>query len=176
MRTVLPGLLLILAACAHAPASAPAVPVESVPARPEDVSTIDGLMDAFYAVVNVAPEEPRQWARDRTLFAPWIRFVAIGPTVQVFDHHAFVEDTEPLLRAGFRERELRRIVRRYGNIAQVESSYETFMGRDASQRSRGVNYVQLYFDGHRWWVTSAVWQKEDAANPIPPQLLPSDER
>lgn len=74
-----------------------------------------------------------------------------------------------MVRSGFRERELRRIVHQYGNIAQVESSYETRSGPEG-RLSRGVNYVQLYFDGHRYWVTSVVWQSEDAAHPLPPAL------
>ncbi|MFP2905840.1 hypothetical protein ACLESD_12435 [Pyxidicoccus sp. 3LFB2] len=172
MRTAIPSLLLSLAACTHAPARDASVPVGTVAARPEDVESVDGVMRAFYEVVNIAPEAPRQWARDRTLYSPWIHFVAIGQQLAIHDHQGFVDATEPLMRAGFRERELHRIVRRYGNIAHVESSYEAWSA-DGVARSRGVNYLQLYFDGQRWWVTSVVWQTEDATHPIPPELLPS---
>ncbi|NMO18915.1 hypothetical protein HPC49_15025 [Pyxidicoccus fallax] len=173
MRTLLPSLLLALAACAHAPAreASASVPVETIPARPEDVGTIDGVMHAFYDVLNIAPGAPSQWARDRTLYSPWIRFVAINEKAVVQDHQAFVDTTEPLVRAGFREREIHRETRRYGNIAHVASTYETW-GGPAGAYSRGVNHVQLYFDGQRWWITSVVWQTENAANPIPPELLP----
>lgn len=150
--------------------------VATIPARPADVGTLDGLMRAFYETINVAADAPRQWDRDRTLYAPWIRFVAIAsPTsgddkVAVYDHEAFVAFAEPLVRAGIVERELGRIVRRYGNIASVESSYELTVGREVG---RGVNYIQAYFDGRRWWITSVAWQTEDAAHPIPPELLPA---
>lgn len=173
MRTAPVNTPLLMTACAHSPESAtPSVQVETVPANPEDVSTIEGVMRAFYEVVNAAPDEPRQWARDRTLYAPWVRFVAIGSTLTVFDHPAFVEQAEPLMREGFREPELRRIVHRYGNIAHVASSYELQRRSDGARHSRGVNYIQLYFDGKRWWVASVVWQSEDAEHPIPPELLP----
>ncbi len=47
-----------MAACDHSPESAtPSVQVETVPANPEDVSTIEGVMRAFYEVVNVTPTE-----------------------------------------------------------------------------------------------------------------------
>jgi len=174
MRTHLVSCLLLLASgCTHAPPrDDPATPSSAVAARPEDVATIDGVMRAFYEVVNVAPEAPRQWARDRTLYSPWIHFVAIGKEVEVFDHARFAAATEPLLRAGFREWEVHRTVRRYGNIAHVQSTYESRTGPGEGTPGRGVNYLQLYFDGTRWWVTSAVWQTEDAAHPIPPELLP----
>lgn len=173
MRTVLVNVLLLVAACAHAPETTPpSVHVETVPANPEDVSSIDGVMRAFYEVVNVAPDAPRQWARDRTLYAPWIHFVAIGSKLTVFDHPSFVAQAEPLMREGFREPELRRIVHRYGNIAHVASSYELLRRSDGSRYARGVNYIQLYFDGQRWWIASVVWQDEDAEHPIPPELLP----
>jgi len=164
-------LLLPVAACASSSAGPKgSVPVETIPARPGDVGSIDGVMRAFYEVVNVAPDAPRQWARDRTLYAPWIHFVANGRSVEIMDHQRFVDETEPLVRAGFRERELHRIVRRYGNIANVESSYEARSGPDGAVIARGVNYLHLYFDGKRWWVTSVIWQSESAAHPIPPEL------
>jgi hypothetical protein len=77
------------------------------------------------------------------------------------------------IQAGFHEKELHRVVRQYGNIAHVFSTYETTEGMGANvRRSRGVNSLQLYFDGTRWWVASVTWQSEDAAHPLPPELLP----
>ncbi len=156
------------------------MPVAAIPARPEDVATLDGIMRAFYDVVNVGPGEPRQWARDRTLYAPWIRFVATGtsPTTgrteaEAWDHPQYVAKTEPLVRQGFRERELFRRTSRYGNIVHIDSTYETLLGQGAAaQASRGVNSIELYWDGSRWWIASVMWMSEDKANPIPAALLP----
>ncbi len=155
-----------IAACAHGH-----VPVETIAPRPDDVSSDDGVMRAFYEVVNVAPSEPRQWGRDRTLYSPWLRFVSIGKSVEVWDHQALVDETEPLVRQGFREREIKRVTRRYGNIVHVDSTYQTFLGPD-HKPSRGVNSVELYFDGKRWWIASAMWQSETPELPIPAELLP----
>lgn len=129
-------------------------------------------MRAFYDVVNIAPDEPRQWARDRTLYVPWVRFVAIDGqgAVTVYDHPTFVRDTEPLIAAGFREQEIARTTRRYGNMVHVDSTYETVRGDGA--RSRGVNSVELYFDGARWWIAGVVWQSESERFTIPPELSP----
>ena len=149
------------------------VRVTDVAPRADDVATIDGLMRAFYAVVNVGPREPRQWDRDRTLYAPWIRFVATGRRVDVMTHQQLVDGTEPMIASGFRERELRRVVRQVGAIAHVFSSYETERGTGAEvTRSRGVNSLELYFDGRRWWIAAVSWHSETADQPIPPELLP----
>jgi hypothetical protein len=179
--------LLLLAACATpgTPTTRPAkgpTPVETVAPRAEDVGSVEGVLRAFYEVTNVAPGAPRQWARDRTLYVPWIRFVALGPgttgrpEVTVWTHDEFVAASDPLFEKGFIERELHRVTRRYGNMVHVDSTYETLAGIGSPVRGRGVNSLDLYFDGQRWWVASVVWQSEDAAHPIPAELLPPSGR
>ncbi|HMI83089.1 MAG TPA: hypothetical protein VK550_03290 [Polyangiaceae bacterium] len=170
-------LALALSACARTPPPGPKIPVQA-PIQ-EDASTIDGLVRAYYEVVNVAPREPRQWGRDRTLYSPWIRFVALGESpsdrakVQVWTHDELVAATEPLIEKGFREREIHRSMRRYGAMAHVDSTYETETGPE-HRRSRGLNSLDLYFDGHRWWIASAMWQGEDKEHPLPAELLPPE--
>jgi hypothetical protein len=36
---------------------------------------------------------------------------------------------------------------------------------------RGVNSIQLWNDGRRWWVVSIFWENESTANPIPAEYL-----
>src|ERR1700687_2290142 len=54
------------------------VEVVAVSSRTEDVSSIDGIMKAFYEVVSGPAGEARQWSRDRTLYIPGVRFVSMG--------------------------------------------------------------------------------------------------
>ncbi len=156
-----------------------AATVADVPARREDVGSIDGIVAAYYEVVNLAPDAPRQWARDRTLYSPWIRFVGVGrgeggrPKVTVRTHQQLIDETEALMARGFRERELFREVRRYGNTAQVRSAYEGELAGDPPITFRGVNNLELYFDGDRWWIAGVTWQAEDDLHPIPAELLPA---
>ncbi len=155
------------------------VKVDTIPAKAEDVQSIDGIMKAFYEVVNVAADAPRQWDRDRTLYSPWIRFVANGKSgmkPEVLSHQQLVEESDPMVQNGFREREIFRTTRRYGNMVHIDSTYETLVGLGTPKRSRGVNSLELYFDGIRWWIASVMWQTEDAQNPIPNKLLPLAER
>jgi hypothetical protein len=145
------------------------VPIATIAPRPDDVATIDGIVRAYYDIVNVAPGAPRQWDRDHTLYAPWIRFVAIGRERHVLTHQEFVDASEPMMKVGFLEKEIKRTVTRFGNVAHVTSTYET---ATADRQSRGVNMLQLYFDGTRWWIESAIWQDETSDLPIPAELLP----
>ncbi len=178
--------LLLLCACATpdgpAAAGAKRPSVETVAPRPDDVGSVEGVLRAFYEVTNIAPGAPRQWARDRTLYVPWIRFVALGsgatgrPKVTVWTHDEFVAASDPLMAKGFVEREIFRTTRRYGDMVHVDSTYEILPGPDSPGGGRGVNSLDLYFDGKRWWVASVIWQSEDAAHPIPAELLPPSGR
>ena len=148
-----------------------------IEARAEDVGTIEGIVKASYETISGGVGVPRQWGRDRTLFDPNSRSVAVqvdaktgavtthGMTEQEF---ADAEDASAV-KNGFTEREIRHVVHRFGNVATVLSSYE---GSDAAgkRKSRGVNIFQLYFDGKRWWILSMVWDDERPGNPIPPEL------
>ncbi|HYX69499.1 MAG TPA: hypothetical protein VE825_10230, partial [Terriglobales bacterium] len=67
---------------------------------------------------------------------------------------------------------IHRETRRYGNIAQVWSTYESRQKADGPVIARGINSLELYWDGTRWWVASAVWDGERKDNPIPKEYLP----
>jgi hypothetical protein len=166
MRTLFLISMLGAVACAHGQFH-----VDTIPPRPDDVASIDGMVRAYYEVVNVPREGPRQWDRDRTLYAPWVRFVALRQSAEIMDHQELVDSSEPLVRRGLKEREIKRTVRRYGNMAHVDSTYEAFAGDDPKPH-RGLNSLELYNDGRRWWIVSAMWQHEVAGFPLPPELLP----
>jgi len=154
------------------------VAVPPAAARPEDVATVDGIVRAYYDVITGPPGQPRQWSRDRSLYIPDLRFVATGvaknqPYARVMDHQAFVDATDSeFVHEGFYEREVRRVTRAYGNITQVWSTYEERRAPDGPVQGRGINALQLFWDGKRWWVASAIWFEEDPAHPIPQEFLP----
>ena len=37
---------------------------------------------------------------------------------------------------------------------------------------RGINSIELFWDGKRWWIAGAIWTDETKANPIPKEYLP----
>jgi len=147
--------------------------------RPEDVSTIDGIIAAFYDVVSGPAGTPRQWHRDSTLYIPNVHFVAMDvrqgrPLARVMDHAQFVAGyNRAFVDRGFFEREIHRVTKRFGNIVHVFSTYENSTTPQGSIEGRGVNSIQLFWDGTRWWIASATWEDERPDNAIPPDLLPS---
>lgn len=162
-------------------AQAPArrhVDVPVLAPRAEDVSSVDGIIAAFYDVISGPAGQPRQWGRDRTLYIPNIRFVSMSlrngkPHANVMDHQAFVDATDAgLVRNGFYETEVHRESRSFGNILQIFSTYEMRSTPDGPLIGRGINAIQLFYDGTRWWIASAVWDDETPGRPIPPEYLP----
>lgn len=155
-----------------------AVTIPKIAADPKDVSSIDGIVKAFYETISGPKDQPRQWARDRTLYMPGVRFISMSErdgkiSAGIMTHQQYVNTTNgPLTSAGFHEREINRVVRRYGNIAHVFSTYE-FTNDDKSAKGRGVNSIELYWDGTRWWIAFAGWDEERPNNPIPKEFLPS---
>lgn len=157
------------------------VDVPAASARAEDVGTIDGIMKAFYDVISGPAGQPRQWSRDRTLYIPDIRFVAMSedksgrPRAQVASHQQFVDSSDAVLvKEGFYETEIHRVTERFGNIAHVFSTYESRNKADGPVIARGINSAELFYDGKRWWIASNIWDDERPDNPLPAQYLPTN--
>ena len=74
----------------------------------------------------------------------------------------FIVDTQPFFAENdFYEAEIGRHVDRFGNVAQVRSAYDARRHPDDREViKRGVNLIQLYNDGERWWITSVLWDNE----------------
>jgi len=146
--------------------------------RPEDVATVDGVVKAYYEVVSGPTGQPRDWERDRTLYIPGVKFVAMSekdgkPVAEVMTHEQYVARTSDwLVKNGFFEQEVHRETRRFGNIAHVWSTYESRQKPDGPVIGRGINSLELYWDGTRWWVAAAVWDGERKDNPIAKEYLP----
>jgi hypothetical protein len=155
-----------------------AVPV--VKALPEDVSSIDAILKATYETISGGVGVPRQWGRDLTLFDPNARLLSPyvdGKTgaLKMFNasHQEYVDGGDAIMvRDGFTERELGRVVKQYGKVATVLSSYEGKLASTGKIEARGVNIFTLYNDGSRWWILSIIWDEEKPGNPIPAELQP----
>jgi len=170
----------VLAAATLVLSAAPAsVEVKTIPPSPDDVRSIDGMIKAYYEVITGPPGRPRQWSRDRTLYIPDLRFVAMGvdrsgrPVASVQSHQQYVDASNAMMvKEGFDEHEIHRVTQRFGNIAHVFSTYETRRAPGGPLIGRGINSIELFFDGDRWWIASAIWDDERPDNPIPKEYLP----
>jgi hypothetical protein len=167
-----------LAAPPQSKARKPHIRVAKIAPRAADVSTLDGIIAAFYEVISGPAGSPRQWSRDRTLYIPEIKFVALEerrgkPFARIVSHQEYVDWTnDSMVRGGFFEREVHRVTQTFGNIAHIFSTYESRQKADGPIIARGINSIELYFDGARWWITAAQWQDENRRQPIPKEFLP----
>ncbi|HET9603874.1 MAG TPA: hypothetical protein VFO96_06250 [Gemmatimonadales bacterium] len=148
--------------------------VHRPPAVSTDVSSIDSIVSALYQTISGPVGAPRQWARFFSLMDPAARLIPTGcDTVgncrrRILTAEQYQERSDSLLTAlGFHERALVNKVERFGNIAHVFSSYASFRRDETKPFSRGINSIQLFWDGHRWWVLSVFWDSERMGNALP---------
>lgn len=161
-----------------ASSAAPAAPTTPPAARPEDVASLDAILDALYAVISGSAGQPRDWDRMRSLFLPGARLIPTRPTpsggaaARVMTLEEWIAGAERYFETtGFHEREIGRRVEQYGNIAHAFSAYESLHAPGDPAFARGVNSIQLMKDGGRWWVVTIFWDAEREGNPVPADLV-----
>ena len=168
-------LALAIPAAARQSAAPPASLSSKVPAaKPDDVKSIDAILSAVYDVIS-GPAGDRNWDRFRSLFIPGGRLTSAQKSK---DGSNFIVDVEGyangagdyLKTHGFFERSINNRVERFGNMAQVFSSYESRNVPNEKPFARGINSFQLLFDGQRWWIVSILWDEETPAMPLPADM------
>ena len=157
--------------------SAPADPFASIPAPlPADVASADTIVAALYDVISGDKGVARNWNRFRSLFYPGARMIPTGKNAKtgkinarVASPESYIEGNASFLEGeGFHEQEITRSIDRFGNIAHVFSAYEARHSlTDEKPFLRGINSIQLFNDGKRWWVLSIAWSPETAEHPLP---------
>ena len=168
-------------------ANLPAQPVPSatasatVAARPADVASADAIIAALYDANTVMVDRKQDADRFRSLFVPGARLMpTAGPPpggsalirVQTVDDYVRAASSGPP-RHGFSEREIARTSEAFGNIMQVFSTYESHRDSTDAHPGRGINSIQLFNDGSRWWVVGVLWDNERPDKPIPQAFLKS---
>lgn len=146
----------------------------SAPANPNDVSSIDNIVNAVYNVIS-GPAGERDWNRFRSLFHPDAYMGATTPKKEFrkFGPEEYIKNNAPFFKEhSFYEKEISRTVNQFGNIAQVFTTYEFEAGTTPPMKQRGINSIELVNEKGRWWVMSISWEDESAALPIPKQYLP----
>jgi hypothetical protein len=144
---------------------------------------LDEIMHAFYDSIS-GPPGGQDWDRSRLLFHPDARLVrtrldeAGRPVAFSFSTEAYREATAPLLASiHFHEVEIARRTVRFGNIAQLFSAYEARDKPFGGQLlKRGMNMIQLFDDGDRWWIMHAIWDDEREGVEIPRELFDEGHR
>ena len=147
----------------------------------DDVESVEAIISALYAIIS-GPAGPKDWDRERYILHPAARMMrglspgapaANPPTpgLLVFTGEQFIEYAKPRLMAeNFYEVETGREEFRFGRFAHIISAYASTHGLDQPPFARGINGIQLWFDGGRWWVMSVIWDWEGGENRIPARL------
>ena len=152
-------------------------PFAGVPAaKPDDVKSVDSLLAALYDVIS-GPAGERDWNRFRSLFMPNARLTSAekAPDGLIHVRPSSVEDYVRLggsyfLKNGFFEKPIVSRVQTFGNVAQIFSSYESRHALGEAPFARGINSLQMLYDGKRWWVVNILWDEERPDNPLPKEF------
>lgn len=169
-----------------APAAAQTAPAPAAPAAPApqaaDVASPEAIVAALYDVISGDAGVERDWDRFRSLFHPTARLQPSGVNregvgvARSITPEEYIERSGPLLvRDGFHEREIASRSERFGHMVHVWSTYDSVHSRsDPAPFMRGINSIQLFHDGTRWWILSVYWLAETPGTPIPAAYLPAD--
>jgi hypothetical protein len=148
----------------------------------DDVVSIDAIVAAAYDGISGPAGEKRDWARERSLFIAGARLIptamkageeTVDPAPEVLDLNAYIARLEPYFETnGFYEKEIARRTEQFGRIAHVWSTYESRHNADDPEPfMRGINSIQLFHDGTRWWIVTIYWQHESVEDRIPNKYL-----
>ncbi len=134
-----------------------------------DAATTESTIRTSYELLSGKAHEPRDWDRWRALHAPGARLIPIetgpqgGRTARVMTPDEFIASRTPFLSQNdFYEWETERQELRYGTLVHVWSSYEAAHERGGPLIRKGVNSIQLWDDGMRWWILSISWDTVEA--------------
>ncbi|MBL0937738.1 MAG: hypothetical protein IBJ03_02525 [Gemmatimonadaceae bacterium] len=170
---------LVAQSAASASASAPA-PASTPTPDPADVASVDAIITALYASISGPKGAPRDFDRLRTLMGPNARFVPTGVTqagaswLRNWSVEEYITAAGPGLMAnGFFEKEIGRRSDKFGQVTHVWSAYDSRTTPTSEPFQRGINSIQLFNNGKRWFILSVMWDSEREGNPIPADRLGS---
>jgi len=147
---------------------------------PEYTKTVDGIIEKLYASISGEKGEPRDWKAFDQLFIPEARLIPTGKnedggkSYQSFTPAQYKENANQyLVENGFYEEEIYRITETYGPVTHLFSTYISKRSKsDAEPFNRGINSIQLFHDGERYWVVTIFWGHEPDNTPLPVEYLP----
>ncbi|MEM9303795.1 MAG: hypothetical protein AAGE01_16870 [Pseudomonadota bacterium] len=139
---------------------------------------LDALISAIYRTISGACDAERDWSLQAELFHPDARQMRTGfddgrPWLKAMTPDEYRKNAGELLHSRpFFEIEIGRTVQRFGNIAHVLSTYEAREDPDdPAVERRGVNSIQCYHDGQRWWIVNMIWDNERPGQHLPAAWL-----
>ena len=153
---------------------------KQAPDYSKHVLTIDSTLETLYKVISGEKGEQRNWDLFKYLFDKNARLIPSGKNqegasvVRFLTPQDYIDSSGKwLVENGFYEVEIYRKTDTFGHIAQVFSTYESYRSKlDTDPFMRGINSIQMLYDGQRWWILNIYWKQETEESPIPGQYLP----
>ena len=143
----------------------------------DDVKSPDAIINALYNVISGDPGQPRDWDRFRNLFKPETRLIQTRKNetgeliLKALSPDEYVQLFTSRVSTGFFERELHRVSESYGTVTHAFSTYETKEKKDGPVTNRGINSIQLFHDGKRYFVVTIFWCAESMGFPLPEKYV-----
>jgi len=129
----------------------------------------ESIIRAAYALLSGRASEPRDWNRWRALHDAGARLIPLdpgedgAPVARVMTPDEFIASRTPFLsQHDFYEWETTRQELRFGQLVHVWSSYLAAHEPGGHPIRKGVNSIQLWNDGSRWWILSVAWDAAEA--------------
>ena len=158
-------------------AGPPVTATDAHAANPKDVQSLDAIVAAIYDVISGPPGE-RDWNRFNSLFAKDARLIAVRvpedgkPDLSVMTPAGYADRAgKYFLEHGFFEHELSRKTDSFGAMTHIYTTYESRETKDGKPIDRGINSMEFFFDGARWWCVEIYWDAERPGNPMTEKYL-----
>jgi hypothetical protein len=139
----------------------------------KDVQSIDAIITAYYDVVSASSKEPWEFERDSYIHSKNAVITRLDENGKA-ESHALEAEYIPLALApkeDFYEKELKREVSHFGNLAQVWSAFEIRTDPDTASNIKGLNSIQLHYENGRWFIDSWTCEMETATNNLVTDFL-----
>ncbi len=139
----------------------------------DDVKSVEAIINAYYDVVSGSSKDPWQFERDKHIHANNAVITRLNEDGKAVSHSLEAEyiPLGLLPKEDFYEKELKRKVSQFGNIAQVWSAFEIRTDPKIQSNIRGLNSIQLHYEKGRWWIDSWTCEMESDKNTLVSDFL-----
>jgi hypothetical protein len=141
--------------------------------------TIQSTLQELYASISGDAGQPRDQARFEAIFWPSAQLTAVGKDslgawqLRYMSLQQFFQAMQSFTsKQGFFELQQNAKVEQWDHMAHVWSTYKSRRESAGPPFAAGINSIQLFHDGSRWWVVNIYWQQEYPESPIPKAYLP----
>jgi len=145
----------------------------------DKVSDIDVTIESLYSVISGDAGVKRDWNLFRYLFTEEGKLIPLRRdkegkvTASYLSPEEYISNSGPWLEEnGFIEKEIHRVTENFGALTHVFSTYEAYKSsEDKEPFMRGINSIQLMYNGTRFWIVNISWEAESETNRLPEKYL-----